>query len=48
MEADKLRQENAELKEKLAGMDQGCEFKKIGLLVPLIGIVAGILVQFFI
>lgn len=48
MEANKLRQENAELKETLAGMDQPCEFKKIGLLVPLIGIVAGILVQFFI
>lgn len=48
MEMNNLRQENEQFKEKLDGMDKTCEFKKIGLLVPLIGIISGILVQFFI
>lgn len=48
METNELRQKNQQLKDKLAEMERPCEFKRIGLLVPLIGIIAGILVQFFI
>lgn len=48
MERNNLRKENEQLLEELNGLENPCEFKKIGLLVPLIGIICGILVQFFI